>query len=442
MQIRLGSKGTSGGFDFEALRCLGVASMGGAGVGECLAAVGRVRRNDTESWTREFATLAERLATAATTSLATRDAASAGEQFMRASTYYRVATFYLPPADPRLRIYRRQSRDSFRRALALRAPHAEAIAIPFEGSTLPGYFVSAGNEPRPTLLVLGGFDSSAEELMQWIGLSCAQRGWNALVFEGPGQPGAMDGNPGLVFRPDYEAPVGAVVDHVLGRRDVDPQRIALLGYSFGGYLAPRAAARDPRIHAVIANTIGVDIAAAMRMAIPSLFWKLPEGFVDTTFTALSRVSVTLRFFLERAREAFGVQTPSQFLKVWEPYNLWSVRDELRAPLLVVMTEDEIAEAPRALIEDTLEFLQGLPAPATFRVFTRATGGSAHCQLDSPELLPPLLFPWLNDVCPPGYVQDRGSGANDAALADVRALIRKHHGQELARRTERATGLAR
>ncbi len=43
MQIKLGSKGAAGNFDFEAMRCLGVASTGGAGVGECLAAVQRIR---------------------------------------------------------------------------------------------------------------------------------------------------------------------------------------------------------------------------------------------------------------------------------------------------------------------------------------------------------------------------------------------------------------
>ena len=50
MQIKLGSKGAAGNFDFEAMRCLGVASMGGAGVGECLAAIAQIRRGDIESF--------------------------------------------------------------------------------------------------------------------------------------------------------------------------------------------------------------------------------------------------------------------------------------------------------------------------------------------------------------------------------------------------------
>jgi dienelactone hydrolase len=38
-----------------------------------------------------------------------------------------------------------------------------------------------------------------------------------------------------------------VVDYLLSRPDVDPERIALIGLSFGGYLAPRAATAEHRL---------------------------------------------------------------------------------------------------------------------------------------------------------------------------------------------------
>jgi hypothetical protein len=186
---------------------------------------------------------------------------------------------------------------------------------------------------------------------------------------------------------------------------------------------------------VVADTVGVDIAGAMRMAIPPLLWKLPQGVVDATFDALARVSVTMRFFFVSAKEAFGVETPSEFLRVWEPYNLWSVQDRLRVPLLVVITEDEIAEAPTKMIEDTFEFLRRLEAPFAFRVFPRDAGGSAHCQVDSPERLPPVLFPWLNRAFSPGYPSGDEVVRNDAEFAKARALVEKHHGRRLASRPD-------
>ena len=431
MKIKLGSKGTAGNSDFEALRCLGIASMGGAGVGECLAAVQRIRRGDAESWTREFGALAERLVREAERSLGGGDPVSAAEELTRASTYYRTAAFYVTAADPRQHRYRQLSQETFQRALGCIPTRTEIVKIPFEGATLPGYFVSAGTGPNPTLIILGGYDSMAEELMLWLGNACGARGWNALVFEGPGQPGALNMNPGLVFRPDYEVPVGAAVDYALSRTDVDAQRLALIGYSFGGYLAPRAAACDSRIRAVVANTLGVNIAAAMRMAIPSLFWKLPSSFVDGVFNMLTRVSVTARFFFDSAKGAFGITTASQFLRVWEPYNLWTVQDRLNVPLLVMMTEDELAEAPKPMIKETVDFLSGLEAPVAMRMFSREEGASGHCQLDSPERMPPVLFPWLNRVFSPGPPSDADLQADADGFDKAESLMEKHHGAEFA-----------
>jgi dienelactone hydrolase len=56
--------------------------------------------------------------------------------------------------------------------------------------------------------------------------------------------GALMTNPGLRFQPDYEKPVSAAVDYLLTRPDVNRDRIAMIGYSAGGYLAPRGAGGD------------------------------------------------------------------------------------------------------------------------------------------------------------------------------------------------------
>ena len=86
---------------------------------------------------------------------------------------------------------------------------------------------------------MSGFDGSAEELYHFIGAVSPEYGWNCLIFEGPGQRGALHLNPKLKMRADYEVPVKAVVDYAISRNDVDEDKIALIGYSLGGYLAPR-----------------------------------------------------------------------------------------------------------------------------------------------------------------------------------------------------------
>jgi cephalosporin-C deacetylase-like acetyl esterase len=57
---------------------------------------------------------------------------------------------------------------------------------------------------------------------------------------------------GLGFRHDWEQVVTPVVNHCGGVAEIEASRLGLMGLSFGGYLAPRAAAFDPRIRAVAA----------------------------------------------------------------------------------------------------------------------------------------------------------------------------------------------
>jgi len=79
-----------------------------------------------------------------------------------------------------------------------------------------------------------------------------RRGYNLLLLDGPGQGRSLI-EQGLVMRPDWENVVGSVVDYALTRPEVDLKRIALMGWSFGGYLAPRAASAEHRLAACVAD---------------------------------------------------------------------------------------------------------------------------------------------------------------------------------------------
>ena len=136
--------------------------------------------------------------------------------FLRASNYYRMAVFFLAPDDSRRMYTFEKSRIAFWQFLELFGLCVEGVCIPYEGTMLPGYFyrVDASNEVRPTLVALGGFDSTGEELYFFPAAAALQRGYNVLTFEGPGQ-----GEPlrveYLPARHDYEFPVGAAVDYLL-----------------------------------------------------------------------------------------------------------------------------------------------------------------------------------------------------------------------------------
>jgi len=111
------------------------------------------------------------------------------------------------------------------------------------------------------------------------------------VFEGPGQWSALQLNPGLVLRPDYEVPVKAVVDYLTQRDDVDTTNIALIGYSLGATLAARAAAFEKRISACIVDGLVIDVNEAWEAVWPPVLQKnLPPGVFDTAAGALEKWS--------------------------------------------------------------------------------------------------------------------------------------------------------
>ena len=121
------------------------------------------------------------------------------------------------------------------------------VEIPYEGTTLPGYFYSAGPSERPTVVVCSGFDGTLEENHFFGAAGLVERGYYVLCFDGPGQP-AMMHREGMVFRHDWEVPTAAFLDYLLGEREgIDADWIAMMGVSMGGYLPPRAAAFDSRI---------------------------------------------------------------------------------------------------------------------------------------------------------------------------------------------------
>jgi hypothetical protein len=255
-------------FDFQTLRLLGSAGSGDAEAGEVLSTAARITAGDFESWTAQWLATARRVHHIAGECQERGHIVSAVQAYLRAANYYRVAEFYLhgDPADSRIRQLSRTARSCFRAALALDQRDVQTLVIPYAGTTLPGYYYPATRTsgPAATLVAHTGFDGTEEELRA-IALAANVRGMHCATFEGPGQ-GAVVREQGLPFRPDWEAVVTPVLDHVLTLPGVDPERIALLGLSFGGYLAPRAAAFDHRLSACVANGGVFDFMANNRPA--------------------------------------------------------------------------------------------------------------------------------------------------------------------------------
>jgi alpha-beta hydrolase superfamily lysophospholipase len=100
----------------------------------------------------------------------------------------------------------------------------------------------------PVVLLIAGLDSTKEEFHTFTGLFL-RRGVATLAFDGPGQ-GEVEFT--LPIEAEFEKPVGAVVDWLASRSDLDASKIAAAGVSLGGYYVARAAAFEPRLTCAVA----------------------------------------------------------------------------------------------------------------------------------------------------------------------------------------------
>ena len=194
-------------FSFEMLRTLSYAVEKGADIGECLKTGYRIKEGDEESWYREWLKIAEFTEKIAEKSLNGGHKVSAREAYLRTCNYYRCAEFFIhqDPDDPRIKELSSKSRKCFQKAGELYYPKFEVLEIPYESTTLPAYFIKADNttQPRSTIIYTAGFDGTGEELYFARGAAAIRRGYNCLLFEGPGQ-GRVIRERKLKFRPDWE----------------------------------------------------------------------------------------------------------------------------------------------------------------------------------------------------------------------------------------------
>jgi pimeloyl-ACP methyl ester carboxylesterase len=365
-------------------------------IGECLDTASRVAPEDEYSWAREWRRTAERLQRTGMASFRSNHWLSAGDAFNRAATYYRAALHRYPePADPDVRQMARLEVDCFELGLTLSASPARTVRIPYEGTTLPGYLFPspAGAAPSPMLIVHQGRDAWAEDC-RYIAEAAMKRGYHCLLFDGPGQ-GKTLRLQGLTFRPDWERVITPVVDYAVGLPAVDKDRIALMGISMGGALAPRAAAFEKRLKILVTNP-GV------------LRWS------DVVYNFIGAVDPELLPLLESDAAAFNARIEG----IMEASNLirWGVKDTMwkhgatsPADMMIKMkeftNEDSIHSITcRTLVMDgtadefstARDLYDALPGPKDYLLFTEEDAAQTHVQTGALAIATQRLFDWLDD----------------------------------------------
>ncbi len=387
-------------FDAQFVRALAYTAQEGAELGECVGVAKRITRTSGDLWFEQWAALADRLEAYADRSAAENHLISARGAYLRASNYYRTAGLFLmgTPVDERLRMAGRTQTELFRKGAALLDSPPDILEIPYEGTTLPGYLFHANGDrgPRPTVILTNGYDGTVEELYFANAVAALDRGYHVLAFDGPGQ-GSVILEQGLPFRPDWEAVVTPVVDFALTLPEVDPTKLVLHGWSFGGYLAPRAATAEHRLAACVSDSGPYDLFDASIARIPGpLAKQVPDGN-PTVLKILSRVldSVMKKpssgWALRRNLWVHGLTEPLDYFRMAPEYTLKGREHLIRCPTFVCATEgDDLSVNARTLADQ-------LVCPTEYVLFGAADDVSGHCEMTGRSVFHRRVYDWLDGV---------------------------------------------
>ncbi|MBC7468254.1 MAG: alpha/beta fold hydrolase, partial [Ramlibacter sp.] len=230
-----------------------MAAWGAASIGE-IDQIGQKLRGhegDNERWWSEWTAMAKRIEGFGDVEEEQGHRLTSGAFYLRAAIYYFCGERFVPPSERKWDTYRSCLR-CFRLGVERRYPQIERVEVPYEGTTLPAWLLKADVVGKaPAVVMFDGLDNAKEMSVLFGGVEIARRGIHVLAIDGPGQGEALRLQ-GIPSRYDYEVPAGAAYDWLAGRAEVDPRRVAVMGFSMGGYYAPRAAAMDPRFAACVA----------------------------------------------------------------------------------------------------------------------------------------------------------------------------------------------
>jgi dienelactone hydrolase len=285
-----------------------------------------VKPYNLESWYSEWSATAAKNEELAAGFVSEARKVTAHEFYLRAADFYRRALVYLPNTDSRMLLTYSKLKASFEKAWSLVPAPFERVQIQYEGHPLDALFFPARGKPATRLPVVYNYGGADGILLRGEDGGAGQyvrRGMHFIDVDGPGHGGALREKK-LYAPPDSERVAKAVIDYLVGRADVDPQRIGLHGSSMGGYSGPRCATAEKRIKAVAV-------------------WSGAYNLVEDIFDYYPPIQDRLRWLI-------GADDLNQAREKIKQFTLEGRADRIECPLLVGYSHDDRVMDPRGALK--------------------------------------------------------------------------------------------
>ncbi|MGK7377314.1 alpha/beta hydrolase family protein [Planococcus sp. 1R117A] len=356
-------------WSYQVSRILGHTSVyGGSQFSECLEAAQRIKLGDYNSWFKEWNRLGDRVLAQANEAKEDGNLETARVHHLRAADYIRLGEFFLQPEDSRKMETYLKGIDSFKKGAELLPNPPEAIKVPYEDSYLPGYFYQSPNgDNGPVVVMFGGLDSTAEEMYYALAPYLLERGIGLIAMDGPGQGGALRIN-NIASRYDYEKAGTAVLEWAIQQPTVNPERIGIMAWSMGGYMAARIAAFEPR-YKICGIFSGVYDYSEM--------W---ENRPDDH--PLANI----------LKHVMGVNDMKEARAKLQKYNLRNgIAEQIQCPTFILHGEDD----RQGNVDHAYRVYNALTCPKSLHIVPTGQTGDVHCQADNHAQAFPL-FDWLKN----------------------------------------------
>ncbi|HZQ95592.1 MAG TPA: alpha/beta hydrolase [Candidatus Sulfotelmatobacter sp.] len=194
-----------------------------------------IHSGDKDEWAAGFMRVADRYFHHAQ-QLESSAPAQADAEYIRAWRLYSFGRWPIPASPGKQRSYEKAI-EAFLAHARLYDPPLEVVHIPFEGKQITGYLRLPKNAkaPVPLVIAVNGLDSRKEDLTESFA-AILPLGVGFLAVDGPGT-----GQAPIKVSETSERMLSKVIDYAQSRPEIDRNRIALHGVSWGAYWATKMA---------------------------------------------------------------------------------------------------------------------------------------------------------------------------------------------------------